>query len=60
MMVKKVNIDELMQLLLDMRQTAEFIDMHIDSGNTLRIRRHKTDNKPKTFEEDDDINELFI
>lgn len=64
-MVKKVNIDELVQLLLDMRQTAEYVDIQIaQEDNTLRVRRHipmllkpKDDNETLDI---DDINDLIV
>lgn len=63
MMVKKVNIDELVQLLLDMRQTVEYVDMQIDAENVLKIRKHTTPpstKQIKPFDEDVDLNDLFI
>lgn len=59
-MVKKVNIDELMQLLLDMRQTVEFVDFQIEADNVLKVRRHTiVPEQPKPLD-DLDINQLFI
>ena len=38
--VSKVNIDELIHVLMDMRITSEYIDIQIADGNVLKIRRH--------------------
>lgn len=64
MTVKKVSIDELMQLLMDMRQTVEYVDMEIHAGNILRIKKHlptlaKEDNK-NAEPNLDDINDLIV
>lgn len=39
--VSKVNIDDLINVLMDMRATAQYVDMQITEGNTLKIRRHE-------------------
>lgn len=61
MIVKKVNIDELVQVLLDMRKNTEFIDMQITEGNVLKVKKHDVppppeDNRPLT---DRDLNQLI-
>ena len=64
MIVKKVNIDELMQLLMDMRQTVEYVDIQVEEDNILRVKRHATSpsplSKPNKDLNIDDINELIV
>lgn len=63
MTVRKVNIDELMQLLMDMRQTAEYVDIQVGEDNTLRVKKYTPPPpiiKPDKDLNIDDINELIV
>lgn len=43
MIIKKVNIDQLMDLLLKYRQTGEWVDMRVDDNtNTITISPNDT------------------
>lgn len=59
--VKKVNIDELVQLLLDMRNTTEYVDFSLEEGNTLKVRRHIIlENKQEDNTNLDNISDLIV
>lgn len=65
MTVKKVNIDELLQLLMDLRQTVEYVDMQIEEDNILRVKKHSPEKKKPKKSDDmdlniDDINQLIV
>lgn len=55
MTVKKVNIDELIHLLMDFRQHTEFVDIEALEENTLKVRAfiEKKSTKPPEQEEED-------
>lgn len=59
--VKKVNIDELVTLLLDMRQQTEYVDFSVEEGNVLKVRKHiivtETTNEDNL---DDNITNLIV
>jgi hypothetical protein len=58
--VKKVNIDELVDVLLDLRKFVQHVDISIEDGNIIRVKRHE---EPTPPEEDknirDDLNQLL-
>lgn len=56
--VKKVNIDELVHVLLEMRQKTEFVDLEIINEDTLRILTIEKESKasPKKDDNFNDIN----
>ena len=51
-MVTKVRIDELMQLLMMMREKSAYVDMIVEQPNTLKVRPHE-DNDDSTTKETD-------
>lgn len=58
MSVSKVNIDELVDVLLDLRKDGQFVDITITEGNIIRVKRHMSAPPP----EDDtslDLNQLI-
>ena len=58
-MIYKVNIDELIDLLLKFRQTHEYVDIKMEEeANTLRVRAHDKTKKNEPPKGDDNINDL--
>lgn len=61
MMVKKVNIEELVSLLLEMRKNTEFVDFQIEADNVLKVRKHHTElsTENDTPLTDEDLNQII-
>lgn len=60
MTARKVNIDELIDVLMDLRKDVEFVDITIDEGNIVRVRRHVVVPPPSENDEDTrDLNQLI-
>lgn len=61
MMVKKVNIDELVDILLNMRKETQFIDLLLEADNVLKVRKHTPQPTPPDQAPDisNDLNQLI-
>lgn len=63
-MIRKVNIDELIDLLMKYRKDTEYVDIRLEEKtNTLTLGPHKAPQPKENKDEDDDIinlNQLVV
>lgn len=60
MQINKVDIDNLIDVLLKFRQDHQYVDIKIEKGNIMRVRAHNTDKKSedKLSDDNEDLNNL--
>lgn len=63
MQINKVDIDNLIDVLLKFRQENQYVDIKIEEGNIMRVRAHKTEkeseDKPSSKDDLNNLNQLI-
>jgi hypothetical protein len=60
MIVFKVKIDELVQLLSEIRKETEFVDIQLETKGILRVRKHVQETtQPEDTDNMSDLNQLI-
>lgn len=60
MTVYKVNIDELVKLLTEMRKDSQFVDIQLEAKDILRVRKHVQETtQPEDTDNMSDLNQLI-